>query len=313
MFSEAAAAVIVCEKQGDRLMIRAPSSGLGEAGAAPESLPAEHSFAELVVQQNRTASLDDVSLRPDLSILQFPAWGPSKRSLPPRCNGPAGPSARLSSTVASGRSGRPSSSAWPSGWRPNAHHTLEALRMQQELARVASFPTLNPNPIVEADSDGRVSYTNPAAQRLFPDIQQRGADHPWLANWPAVAEACRTGRACPAARWPLTIASITQTIHFTPQTGRIRTYGLDVTDASGRRRWSQRIAISSAAYRQPTRLRLCQRCAEPLSAANCAIARLMGVATPNDLLGKSDADFYPPNWRRSILPTKRNCCERGSR
>jgi PAS domain S-box-containing protein len=29
-------------------------------------------------------------------------------------------------------------------------------------------------------------------------------------------------------------------------------------------------------------------------AANLAIARLMGAATPNELLGKSDADFYPP-------------------
>ena len=28
--------------------------------------------------------------------------------------------------------------------------------------------------------------------------------------------------------------------------------------------------------------------------ANVATARIMGVATPNDLLGKSDADFYPP-------------------
>ena len=29
-------------------------------------------------------------------------------------------------------------------------------------------------------------------------------------------------------------------------------------------------------------------------AANLATARLMGVADPNDLLGKTDADFYPP-------------------
>jgi len=30
-------------------------------------------------------------------------------------------------------------------------------------------------------------------------------------------------------------------------------------------------------------------------AANLATARIMGVATPDDLLGKSDADFYPPD------------------
>ena len=40
-------------------------------------------------------------------------------------------------------------------------------------------------------------------------------------------------------------------------------------------------------------------------AANLATARLMGVADPNDLLGKTDADFYPPEQAAEYPPTSR--------
>jgi len=80
MFGEAATAVMVYEEQGKKLVVRA-SSGLGDADAVPESLPTEHSFAELVIQQNRTAALNDVALRPDLSILNIPTLGPFQAEL----------------------------------------------------------------------------------------------------------------------------------------------------------------------------------------------------------------------------------------
>ena len=45
-------------------------------------------------------------------------------------------------------------------------------RAEQELARLASLPILNPNPIVEVDLNGQVQFSNPAALRLFPDLEQ---------------------------------------------------------------------------------------------------------------------------------------------
>ena len=62
---------------------------------------------------------------------------------------------------------------------------------EAELAHLASFPRLNPNPIVEVDQAGRVRFCNPAAESLFPDLRQRGADHPFLAQWRAVLESLR--------------------------------------------------------------------------------------------------------------------------
>ncbi|MGA2265128.1 MAG: ATP-binding protein [Phycisphaerae bacterium] len=106
----------------------------------------------------------------------------------------------------------------------------ERKHAEEEAGRLASFPMLNPQPIVEADLEGHVCFANAAAQRLFPDLLQRGPDHPWLANWESLVKACReagvsfTDREVTlGGRWCY------QTIHFVPETQRIRIYGVDIT------------------------------------------------------------------------------------
>ena len=51
------------------------------------------------------------------------------------------------------------------------------------MAWLASFPELNPSPVVEVDLAGQVHYLNPAAQQLLPGLQAAGPQHPWLADW----------------------------------------------------------------------------------------------------------------------------------
>ena len=51
---------------------------------------------------------------------------------------------------------------------------------EQKIAYIASFPELNTNPIIEIDDIGRIIYTNPAADRLFPDLRTSGACHKML-------------------------------------------------------------------------------------------------------------------------------------
>ena len=103
-------------------------------------------------------------------------------------------------------------------------------RAQAELAWLASFPKLNPNPVTSFDLDGRVHYLNPAAERLFPDIHQRGTDHPWLVDWESVAGPFRQGD----TRFTTRTVSVgerfyLQTIHSVPETEWVRVYGTDVT------------------------------------------------------------------------------------
>ncbi|MBD2447843.1 EAL domain-containing protein [Nostoc sp. FACHB-152] len=50
------------------------------------------------------------------------------------------------------------------------------------LARLASFPELIPNPIIEMDLEGTITYLNPAAATKFPKIKEVGKVHPVLAG-----------------------------------------------------------------------------------------------------------------------------------
>lgn len=104
-------------------------------------------------------------------------------------------------------------------------------RAEEAIERLASYPRLNPNPIAEADLEGRVCYVNPAAQRLFGDLQQSGSAHPWLADWPSVALALRSGQPSTSVR-EIEVGGrwYQQTIHYVKEMERVRLYGTDITD-----------------------------------------------------------------------------------
>ncbi|MEH2162023.1 MAG: EAL domain-containing protein [Nostoc sp.] len=53
---------------------------------------------------------------------------------------------------------------------------------ESALARLASFPELIPNPIIEMDFEGIVTYLNPAATLKFPKLREVGTEHPILAG-----------------------------------------------------------------------------------------------------------------------------------
>jgi PAS domain S-box-containing protein len=70
MIGQGADAAVVFEQHGDELKVMAHA---GFDGAdVPRSWPVKGSFVEIVIRQNRTASLEDTLLRPDLNILQVP-------------------------------------------------------------------------------------------------------------------------------------------------------------------------------------------------------------------------------------------------
>jgi PAS domain S-box-containing protein len=102
---------------------------------------------------------------------------------------------------------------------------------ERRLAYLASFPERNPNPIIEADEGGSVRYANPTALRLFPDVREKGAAHPWLCDWEPVARAIREGDAATFSR-TVAVSERTyhQALHFRAERGVVRIYGIDITE-----------------------------------------------------------------------------------
>ena len=49
-------------------------------------------------------------------------------------------------------------------------HAVNRQQAQQEILRLASFPRMNPNPVLEVNAAGEITYLNPAAERLFPEL-----------------------------------------------------------------------------------------------------------------------------------------------
>ncbi len=71
------------------------------------------------------------------------------------------------------------------GLLENRTKTLQRLMVAQEeknreLGRLASFPELNPNPIIELNLQCHITYINPAGTRIFPDLGVVGLTHPVL-------------------------------------------------------------------------------------------------------------------------------------
>lgn len=103
-------------------------------------------------------------------------------------------------------------------------------KAEAEKTNLATFPQLNPNPIVEVDLSGKVHFLNPATERLFPDLRRLGPAHPWLKDWEEwvsgfLRDRSQEGRReiDVGERW------FHQTMYFVDATERIRIYGLDIT------------------------------------------------------------------------------------
>jgi serine phosphatase RsbU (regulator of sigma subunit) len=51
---------------------------------------------------------------------------------------------------------------------------------EKNMSRLATFPELNPSPIIEVNLEFEVTYFNPAARIHFPDLEAKRAEHPVL-------------------------------------------------------------------------------------------------------------------------------------
>lgn len=114
----------------------------------------------------------------------------------------------------------------------NIRHGVERQQAQEEILRLASFPRLLPSPVIELDPAGKVTYLNPATERLFPELSAMGQSHPLLhglggGRIAALWQGKQPGEAVHEAK--IGEATYELRISYVREVGLIRIYVLDIT------------------------------------------------------------------------------------
>jgi signal transduction histidine kinase/DNA-binding response OmpR family regulator len=96
------------------------------------------------------------------------------------------------------------------------------------LNRLASFPELIPNPIVEIDIEGKITYLNPASVRLFPTLREEGVNHPLLAG--ITTSMPETSQQTTTLEIPVDSRTFEVLIHPIPASNLLRLFFTDITE-----------------------------------------------------------------------------------
>ncbi len=172
---------------------------------------------------------------------------------------------------------------------------------EDKVTWLASFPEQNPNPVVEVDlATKRVSYLNPSAVRVFPDLELLGLSHPWLDGVEAAARPLLEGSTSPASREVQVGGTCyAQTIGYIRSAGCLRIYSTDITS---RLRAEQDLArernilrtlidnLPSYIYMKDPEGRFLVN--------NAANIRVLGASSERETLGKTVFDFFPEDVAR---------------
>ncbi len=165
MFGPATSAVAVYERQGEQLVIRA-QAGLWSQDAAIAAWPVANSFGYLVMEENKTACLNDAALRPDLALLQVPGQPPFRAALaaPMRADGrPFGLVAVYSLQQQQWTAVQFRLTEWLAA---RCAQILETLRLQAQSQLQATALQSAANAIVITGRDGAIQWVNEAFTRL---------------------------------------------------------------------------------------------------------------------------------------------------
>jgi len=108
---------------------------------------------------------------------------------------------------------------------------LLLLETREDLARVRSFPELNPAAIIELDMEGHVHYTNPAAEEQFPEWRRDRFDSPLLSDMAEIIEQLlQQGEHSHMREVKLGETWYQQIIHIVPNSDRCRSFVVDITE-----------------------------------------------------------------------------------
>jgi diguanylate cyclase (GGDEF)-like protein len=110
-------------------------------------------------------------------------------------------------------------------------HGVERQQAKEEILRLASFPRLHPCPVIELDSDGDISYLNPAAERVFPEMGAMGELHPLLHSSVELLKALRQDKEQGEIIHEVEVGAAMYELHisYVEDVNLIRIYVADIT------------------------------------------------------------------------------------
>ncbi len=100
---------------------------------------------------------------------------------------------------------------------------------ETSLIRLASFPELNPNPVIEISMKGKLTYLNPTAIQVFPEIQTLLLEHPLLAGILPVNKHHSEQKHFEREIY-VKDRCFRQLVHYIYESDLVRSYVVDITD-----------------------------------------------------------------------------------
>jgi diguanylate cyclase (GGDEF)-like protein len=180
--------------------------------------------------------------------------------------------------------------------QPRMSDTDFANYNEEALARLASFPELNPNPIIEVNITGAITYLNPAAARQFSELYELGAHHPLLRD--LVTSVLNANQADFVREVEVNGLIFEQFIHYLPGSELIRSYIADITERKRSQEIIQYQANHDALTGLPNRKHFSNYLAETLANATATDEQLAVIFIDldrfkqvNDTLGHDFGDL----------------------
>ncbi len=125
---------------------------------------------------------------------------------------------------------------------------MQQKRDEVEKLRLVSFPTKNPNPILESDSEGRLIYINPAAEQLRVSLGiKHVADMLPENHAQLVAAVLEEGESFQGSGVTVRGRIFSWSYHPLPDVGVVHLYGEDITD---RQRAEETLRESEKRFRE---------------------------------------------------------------
>jgi PAS domain S-box-containing protein len=172
----------------------------------------------------------------------------------------------------------------------------------------ATFLMLNPNPIIEIHFEGKVTFANPATEKAFPDLEEKGLQHPIFSDWKQIVKAFKDKNKTSYVR-EIQIGSdwFIEQIFLVPDTNRIRIYFNLINKLKRTQQQLEKernlLQATMDGAKNMHLVYLDRRF--NFIRVNEAYAKTCGY-TPEQMVGKNHFDLYPHAENEAIFKTVRD-------